>query len=96
MKLETLLGSEENDIWTSDRKKDGIVLRLKFNSLVKRFKLDVSIEEDGLVMASDDSGVIYYKKVLDFEWFQWKPHFSISDIAKNLCDLTDGFTEWVA
>ena len=91
MRLETLLGYEEHDIWTSKRKKDNIILKRKFCSLVKRFKLKVEKYEDGLLSAKDDSGEILYKKVMDYEWFCWKPNLTISSVAKDIFDMTDGF-----
>ena len=85
MKLKTLLGPKEGEIWTSKNKIKNIILRNKFNGLVKGLNLEL-FEEDGLLIASDDSGQILYKKVNDFEWFQWKP-FNFKKAAKDIFDL---------
>lgn len=89
MKLEKLLGSKDKEIWTSKRNKKDIDLRKIFCNFVRAYNLEVFEEKDGLLIASDDSGQMLYKKILDFEWLQWKP-FNVKNTAKSIFDMTGG------
>jgi len=73
MKLITLFGPESHEIWTAKRHKQRSFLDRKFKTLVKKHNLSVYEKEDCMV-ASDDSGEILFKKVLDYEWFLWSPN----------------------
>lgn len=94
MKLETLFGQEPNEMSSDQFKGENIILRNKFNGLVKRYNLELFQGKDGLLIASDDSGEILYKKIKDLEWFQWKPHvidLKLQEVSKKLSELTGGY-----
>ncbi len=89
MRLDTLFGPHTREMWTSKSKFENIDLDIRFKGLVNKYNLELFKGKDGLLMANDESGQILYKKVLDYEWFQWKPFskFSIKDLAEYIYNI---------
>lgn len=91
--LESLLGDEEDEISSSDLKDKSIKLINVFHSLIVRFDLELFQEGDDLFIATDESGELLYKKVMDQEWMQWKPKITedetITDLVEFMLDADE-------
>lgn len=62
-------------------------IKQKFKHFVWKYNLKV-FEEAKTLIASDETGEIRFKQVLDFEWFQWKPYrISAEETAKEIFKL---------
>lgn len=90
MSLQTLLGNKRRELSTGKSRKLPISLKKKFDSLVKACDLEFYPEKNGLLRAGDDTGLIMYKKVKDFEWFGWEP-WNFEKIAEDIYNLTGGY-----
>lgn len=91
MNLKTLLGTKQFERNLTEDSDYGDVwdFKEKFFKFVVDFDLNVW-KEDSCFIASDESGEMRYKKIKDFEWFQWKPYQKTEEEAvKNILNIQE-------